>query len=442
MAKQQPLRNGRETPRAQTVWEPRDLHQVIPRNAGVAKPHRATLIAGLLPLILALSIASWYFTGSVTPSLVPFGVTVALIPTRLLVPLALLALSLTRALAASQEVLETRDSTVTLGVVTCELILLAWMLRTRPQNLLRASFWTTSDVALGVFLATLSATTVYHGFSFTPIAHLGVLGLVMLFLRAGAAFSWAAFGYALLLSMIFATVLSFEGVTTRLMGGDPAQLGFTSIACFLLFKSRSPLWASTVQFSSIAVLVMTQTRSAYVAGLFALVAILIPQISLIQGVLLAGGFLAIGIASTGWITTALGLNEDSIELRAQSIRGGLEVLKDNTLLGVGWGGQQSGDAVWLAGLSNTIENQSVYNLFLGVATAGGIVASIAFIAFIFSTLRDLSTRNSRVMVLILAFCVMGMVEFTLYPGSPTSLIFFVSIGAALARSASATASHE
>jgi hypothetical protein len=247
----------------------------------------------------------------------------------------------------------------------------------------------------------------------------------MLALQSGAPFDRELFGFSLVLAVAIETVYGYGGMNERLHGSDPAQLGFLALTAMLLFSSKQGPFTWIIRSSMIIVVALTQTRSVYFALAVVLILWFLPSVKMWYVLLTLAASGLLGLRAVDWVTSTLALNEDSGVLRYTNLVGAVQVLKDHPLLGVGWGGAQDGGALMSAGIAQTT---GVYNLVLGVLTAGGILAGASFLVFLYLKTSPMLEVDRPAALVVVAFFALGLTEFPLWPGGYSMPLLFIAIG--------------
>lgn len=346
-------------------------------------------------------------------------VVLCLLPTRWLPALAVVVWSLTRLVEPLGQ--------WPFEILLAEVVLVFWFLRVLPGILRRPLTMRWSTVAFVGLIGWLLLSTSLAGSAVGPLAHFLVLAVVLWALESGAPCDRRFFAWTLVAVAVIETAMSFRGLTVRLYGADPAQLGYVAIAASLFLPQIRQRWLWwLMQGGLVAVILMTQTRSVYFAFAVVTVLRLVPRVRQSTAYTVILGGLAVGVLAVGPLTALMGLRENSSTLRLASISGGLEVAAANPLFGVGWADSDASSAIYRAGF--TTMKFGVYNLYLGLVVAGGVIALLLFAAFIMPKLRDASTFDKPVMLVAVAFLAQGMSEMVLYPGSLILPVFFISLG--------------
>ena len=312
-------------------------------------------------------------------------------------------------------------------ILLAEVVLLVWFVRELPGILRKPLSMKWSTVAFVSLTAWLFFSTSLAGSPVGPLAHFLVLAVILWALESGARCDRQFFGWTLVAVTAIETSMSFHGLTLRLYGADPAQLGFVAIAASLLLPQLRQRWLWwCLQAGLLAVILMTQTRSVYFAFAVVTVLRLAPRVRQSTAYAVIIGGLAVGVMVVGPLTSIMGLSANSSALRLASISGGVEVAASRPLLGVGWADSDASNAIYSAGF--TTMKFGVYNLYLALVVAGGVVALLLFAAFMMPKLRDSSRFDKPVMLVAVAFLAQGMSEMVLYPGSLILPVLFISLG--------------
>lgn len=342
-----------------------------------------------------------------------------LLPARWLPSLAILLWSLSRVVEALQA--------WPIEILIGEVVLVVWLLRQLPAILRRPLSLQWSTAVVFSLVGWLAFSTFLAENPVGPMAHLAVLAAVLWALESGAECDRRVFAWTLVIVAATETVMTFDGFSERLYGADPAQLGYVAVAASLLLPQVREGWIWwTAQAGLVGVILMSQTRSVYFA--FAVVSVLrlLPRVRQSHAYLVMFTGLTLGLLAVGPLTSVMGLNSASSALRLASIQGGLEVAMAHPLIGVGWADSDASNALFQAGF--TTLSFGVYNLYLGILVAGGVVALLLFAAFMVPKVAQASRFDKPVMLVAIAFLAQGMSEMVLYPGSLILPVLFIALG--------------
>lgn len=315
-----------------------------------------------------------------------------------------------------------------LGPITIyELVLLLWLARESPRLLDARTRIEPTNWFLALFLVSLMAMTTLAQGPTTAVLRLVLYAACGVALERGARMNKTALMFGGAFVVVQSVLMSFTGVTDRLYGYDPAQLGFLAIFIWIFFDFRKSLAIRLlVQSALVLVILATQTRSVLFAFIVVAILRLIPKITraaLAAAVLVP---LFVGVLLVDAFTAFLNLNADSAQLRVASLKAGVEVALANPWLGVGWANADINSTIKDEGFYT--QNFGVYNVFLGLLVAGGIVTLVAFLGFLLGKLEAARVGNKQVLLVLVAVVSMGMSEMIIYPGSVITFLFFLCAG--------------
>lgn len=232
------------------------------------------------------------------------------------------------------------------------------------------------------------------------------------------------------------TVLAMLGITPReglrILGayGDPAATG----ALVLAGSAGSSLITASRRLLIIPVLllgwVLSLTRVIWAAGAIEFLLLVFPKIhkrkfrlALLTVVCLGATYLIVME-----LTLRLSLNQESLPLRVESWRNGLDLIVQSPLFGHGWG--LSSTAVVQMG------DQAPLNLWINVAAATGIIGTLLLGGFMLSTFRTLTRSYGSVAratrAYLVAIAVLSLGEMTLQATGTTTVEWTLLLGAGLA----------
>lgn len=320
--------------------------------------------------------------------------------------------------------------TVTDALLVVFVIRRAWVvLSERRFKVSRANVWLLLFV-MWAWLCTLSA-----GVAVTPLERLTLYAALSVILAADKdpdkRLILAFFlGYA-----VFEVVVSLPSQwATRLLGlhiGDPHQL---SILCL---AGLAPLLSRQFDFKgrrALLVLLLVATVLARARGpIVALaVALLLQNLGTMSrrriiaavACLVAGGALIYGPA-TGFFD----LNNQSKDIREQSISRGVQAGLSSPLFGHGWSAQLAPGADQVeTGDPDITGDQQPYNLFASAFAFLGFPGLVLLLLFISELIRSVADLDRTATLFCAAFLTLSLTEMTIYAQSLGTVIFFVYCG--------------
>jgi len=311
-------------------------------------------------------------------------------------------------------------------VLLPELILIVWLIRELPR--IRRPHL---DVAPSFLLLALGWTGVachLAGIPWTPLVHLVLLAVMLIALRNGARLDVRFFTLCLIALASFDAIRTFTSIGARLYGNDPAQLGFIALAAWIFtLGQRRGLRLILVQAFLLSIVLMTQTRSVYLALAIVIVLVGAPRLSKTSMVAAYLMVLAAGYYVLDDINRTLNLSTNSVVLRTTSISAALDLVRNHPLMGIGWA-DPSSDA--LSGL--TTQGFSVYNVVLAFGVYGGIPAAVFFVLFLAKSFGD-ARHYQPAFLVAAAFLAQGTVEMNFFPGTAITFILIVALGSVTQR---------
>ncbi|GAA3255657.1 hypothetical protein GCM10020216_092310 [Nonomuraea helvata] len=308
------------------------------------------------------------------------------------------------------------------GLNLCDVIATAYLVRLTVSGSIMNIRFAPSQAALAAFFAWAVLVTSAHGGTFWSLVHLMLYAAVGIGLThsptARRGLLWAVLGLG-----VYQVVVHLPNVTDRLYGlmADPAQVGALLLAALLLGPiSALPLGVRLLLRSLLVIgVVATQTRSIWFALVAVVVAAALPRRWYLPGMLPL--ILApVGLLIVPRLTTFLGLNRESGLLREEAIQVGLRQFGEQPLTGHGW-----------AVLDHLDGGGTVYNLWVHLGVATGIVGILLFLAYIVLLSAETSRARSSAYLFLAGILAMSLTETPLYGDSVVTLLFFTVISSAV-----------
>lgn len=312
-------------------------------------------------------------------------------------------------------------------ITVYEIVLILWLARESPRLLESRTRIEPANWFLALFFVSLMAMTTLAQGPTTAVLRLVLYAICGIALERGARLNKTVLLLGATFVIVQSVLMSFTGVTDRLYGYDPAQLGFLAIFTWVFFDYRKSLFVRLVVQSVLVIVILaTQTRSVLFAFAVVVLLRLIPKITraaLAAAILIP---LLVGVLLVDAFTAFLNLNADSAQLRVASLKAGVEVAFANPWFGVGWANADINSTIKDEGFYT--QNFGVYNVFLGLLVAGGVVTLVAFLGFLLGKIEAARVGNRQVLLMLVAVVSMGMSEMIIYPGSVITFIFFLCAG--------------
>lgn len=275
---------------------------------------------------------------------------------------------------------------------------------------------TASHAALVAFFGWATMVTATQGGHVWPLVH------IMLYAAVGAALThsptardgllWTVLGLA-----VFETAVHLPDLTSRLYGiftADPAQVGALLLAALLLgpLPALSRLPRTLVRALLLTGVVATQTRSIWFALGIALLAAALPR-RWYAPVALPLALAPAGLLLVPHVTASLDLNQESGALRWEGISAGVARFLERPLTGHGW----------------AADDVIVYNLWVQLGVAAGVVGVALFLAYVLLLGAEVA-RTPAAYLFLTAILAMSLTEVPLYGASVVTMLFFTLVTAA------------
>jgi len=369
---------------------------------------------------------------------------IAVLPVALLIAAALLLPSwalLAVALVAIRDLpVPGFDATVMEPLRPADLLLMIWIIRhavtARSGERLRLP---SSALLLAAFFVWSAATSLVHGAEITPLLRIALYAGIFAVLAARPARGElypAIVGYA-----VVEVVVSFPQWGTRLIGvvtNDPQQLGMVVLAALALVLARRGHGALRPVLLALlaAAVVFGRTRGIWFAAAVLFALWLQPRLSRRRLLVLIAVLLAVAFVLLDPLTSALGLNPESGQLRAMSISSGLDAVAQSPWIGHGWAPASDPAA-------DPTETPAgpVYNLYVQLAVSTGLLGLGLWLAFQLRVLRSAARKDRAAFLYLGAFSALSLTEATVYAGSLVTVLLFIFAGSAESAAAAAR-SHE
>jgi hypothetical protein len=306
----------------------------------------------------------------------------------------------------------------------CDAIAMAYLVRLAVSGAIVEIRFAPSQAALVAFFAWAAVVTPAHAGTFWPLVHLVLYAAVGVGLTHSPAarrgLLWAVLGLA-----VYQMVVHLPHLTDRLWGSlmaDPAQVGALLLAALILGPIKALPLPARILIRSLLVLgvAATQTRSIWFAFVVVLVATALPR-RWYGPVTLPLVLAPIGLFVVPRLTTALDLNQESGELRAEAMSVGLRQFGEEPLTGHGWA------------VLDHLNGGIVYNLWVHVGVATGLVGILLFLGYILLLSVETSRTDGSAYLFLTAVLAISLTETPLYGGSMLTLLFFTVISSAAPR---------
>jgi hypothetical protein len=210
--------------------------------------------------------------------------------------------------------------------------------------------------------------------------------------------------------------------------GDPSQTGLLKIAGLAAAKTLRPPVRAPVFLLILAALVLSLTRSIWIASTISLAVWAWPRLR--RTLTRIAAIAALGVALGWWLvpiaTGRLQLNPQSISLRGQSWMLGINLFLDKPIVGHGW-------AVGATQLPPG--TPPPFNLWINVAASTGFIGALLLTLFLAMALRQLVGAGGRLTAAwvpyLVGFLVVSLGEMTVWATGPSTIEFFTLTGAVL-----------
>jgi len=313
-----------------------------------------------------------------------------------------------------------------------DILLLAWGLRQTHHLLRRRNFsLPRSSIWLGAFIAWALISTLRKGVDISPLLRVETYAAISILLSIHDRHRERTYALITTYAIIRAAMaMPFLVDVPKERFGDPHQFGMLMVAGVApLLAGHFNKWAA---FLLVPLLSLAAVASFRRGVWFALAIMLLmatfkrPSPRRLVVLVLVG--IVAGLSLYGPLTSRLGLNPGSLEIRRASLAQAFEVVQENPLLGAGWTGHALDQAQENALGSFPRSTLASFNLFVTIAAATGIVGLVLFVGYFVEVLRLLARNNRAGFLFASAFLALSMSEVTVFAHSLVTISFFIFSG--------------